>query len=66
MIKPVSRTPEIEQRLKDEGKYLVTNSAQYIAATLVMNDAMTEVHQDFLAKSAGTSVGAAKSPRLHN
>jgi hypothetical protein len=62
MIREISRTKEIDKRLHDEGKIIyVVQSPKALADNLLFTQ---ELHDDFLAKSAGTSVSAAKSPKL--
>lgn len=60
MIIKISKTDEIEKKLREEGKIRTLDKKEHIAAMVVMNEKMREVHRDFLKKSAASYKSAKK------
>jgi len=54
----INETKNIMEKLKLEGKSKIMNSPEDIKAIIEMNNLMKRVHEDYLAKSAGSSIGA--------
>ena len=60
MIKEISKTNEINQRLQEDGKIITLDKPEHITAIMALNKQMEEVHQEYLTKSAHSETGAAE------
>ena len=59
MIKPISRTQAINERLEQEQKITLLNEQKHINAIVVVNDAMENVRRDYQSKDRNSQLSAA-------
>lgn len=54
----INELKDMREKLSLEGKTRVMDNPEEIKAMIEMNENMKKVHEDYLAKSAGSSIGA--------
>jgi hypothetical protein len=59
MIKPISRTQAINERLEQENKISVLNEQKHIDAIVRVNNAMENVKRDYQSKDRNSQLSAA-------
>lgn len=56
MINRINKTEDIRKRLREEGKVEYLDKPEHVDAMIRMNEQLEKDHQDFLWKSARSSI----------
>lgn len=60
MLKKISKTEEINARLRKEGKVTILNKPEHLAAVEVMNKRLEAARREFQIKERNSQISASK------